>query len=72
MGDRAWVNSRKHLKGCVRGLPEGPQEKGFEPMGKRTMSGRVFRDTSGENLYLLAFCGLLVPNLSRGWGAVFH
>lgn len=41
-----------------------------EPEPRRN---NLIRDTSGgENPCLLAFCGLLVPNLSKGWGAVFH
>lgn len=39
-----------------------------EPCQERFLGTPV----EGENPYLLAFCGLLVPNLSRRWGALFH
>lgn len=69
----AWVNtSRKYLKRHVRRLLRGHSRKYLSLWGKD--SHQEVRDTSGEgeNPHLLSFCGLLVPNLSRGWGAVFH
>lgn len=50
VGDGAWVNtSRKKIeRTCKVTAQRGPKEKGFESMGKRTMSGRVLRDTSGR------------------------
>lgn len=43
----------------------GPEEKVFEPLGKRMKLGRVLKDTSGEgeNPHLLAFCGFVSAKL---------
>lgn len=67
VGDRARADSsRENSKGHVCGDCPGEEqseEKGFGPLGRRTVSGRVLREPVEENPRLLVFCGFLRAKL---------